>query len=202
MNMESLQEFFHSLEGWAGYVFLFFCSLGENLFPPMPGDTFVVLGAFLVGRGHMQFLPAYLAASAGSVLGFMILYFVGRRWGRRFFQGLGGRLFSQERLIKIDAWFDRYGVLVIAANRFLSGFRSVISLAAGMAKMDARVVLALCLVSTLVWNGIIMAAGLWVGEHWMVIMGHYQRIVFSLIALIILFFIIRSVIRWRKTASL
>jgi membrane protein DedA with SNARE-associated domain len=200
--MERLEAFFNSLEGWTGYVFLFFSSLGENLFPPMPGDTFVVLGAFLVGRGHMRFFPAYLAASAGSVLGFMLLYLVGRRWGQRIFQGRSGRLFSEKNLVKIDVWFDRYGILVIAANRFLSGFRSVISLAAGMAKMDAKVVLGLCLVSTLIWNGIIMAAGLWVGEHWTVIMGHYQRVVFSLVMLAILFFIIRSVIRRRKRISL
>ncbi len=198
MNMDGLQEFFRSLEGGAGYVFLFFSSLGENLFPPMPGDTFVVLGAFLVGRGHLDFVPAYLSASAGSLLGFMMLYFVGLRWGRKIFQGRTGRFFSQDRLVEVEFWFDRYGYVVIAVNRLLSGFRALVSLGAGIARMDAKRVFGLCLVSVLIWNGILMGVGVYVGENWAVIVRHYQWIVFVLIAGIILVSLIRARMRKRE----
>ena len=33
------------------YVFLFFSSVIENLFPPVPGDTITIFGAFMVGTG-------------------------------------------------------------------------------------------------------------------------------------------------------
>lgn len=196
--MGKLEQLFRSLEGGAGYVFLFFSSLAENLFPPLPGDTFVVLGAFLVGRGHMTFLPAYAAATAGSISGFMVLYFIGRQWGRRLFQNRKGRIFSRERLLRVESWFDRYGYLVIGVNRFLSGFRAVVSLGAGIVKMDAKIVFGLCLLSCLVWNGILMGAGIWVGENWAVIVRHYQWAVFILILLFVVFSWVRVLLRKRK----
>ena len=80
--IEKLEAFFASLSTPWGYVFLSLSSFIENIFPPLPGDTFVVLGAFLVGRGHMAFAPTYAATLVGSVLGFMTYYAVGRKWSR------------------------------------------------------------------------------------------------------------------------
>jgi len=196
--VEVLQDFFNSLSGWGGYIFIFLSSLGENLFPPVPGDTFVVLGAFLVGRGQLKFLPAYLSATVGGLLGFMIVYFVGFFWGRRFFEGKKRRIFSQENLEKVEIWFSKYGYFVIAGNRFLSGFRGVVSLGAGIVKMDAKKVAGVALFSCLVWNGFLMGMGIWVGKNWEVILHHYQCAVFVLISLAVFFWWIRSIILKRR----
>lgn len=196
--MDRLQDFFRSLEGWGGYVFLFLSSLGENLFPPMPGDTFVVLGAFLVGRGQLAFLPAYIMATAGSISGFMILYFVGLRWGREIFRKKRGRFFSEEQLERVELWFARYGYFVIGINRFMSGFRAIVSIGAGIARMDSKKVFGLCLLSCLIWNGLLMGLGVWVGENWADIVNHYQLVVFILIFICILFIWVRSVLKKRK----
>ena len=196
--MDSLQDFFRSLEGWWGYVFLFFSSLGENLFPPLPGDTFVVLGAFLVGRGQLRFLPAYIVATAGSLSGFMILYFVGLRWGREIFEKRRGRFFSENRLAQVEEWFARYGYLIIGVNRFLSGFRALVSLGAGIAKMNPKWVFGLSLLSCVIWNAILMGLGVWVGENWAVIVRHYQWAVSLLIVIFILFFWVKALLRKRS----
>ena len=194
--MEALQDFFNSLKGVWGYLFLFMSSLGENLFPPLPGDTFVILGAFLVGMGHLHFLPAYLATTCGSFAGFMILFFVGRRWGRRFL-GVGRwQIFSQDRFDRVEVWFNRYGYWVIGFNRFLSGFRSVVSFAAGTAGMKSKNVMVLALLGCVVWNAILMGVGIWIGENWTEIIRSYQRVVFILICIFILFWWIKAV--WRK----
>jgi len=196
--VEVLQDFFNSLSGWGGYIFIFLSSLGENLFPPVPGDTFVVLGAFLVGRGQLKFLPAYLSATVGGLLGFMIVYFVGFFWGRRFFEGKKRRIFSQENLEKVEAWFSKYGYFVIAGNRFLSGFRGAVSLGAGIVKMDAKKVAGVAFLSCLVWNGLLMGMGIWIGKNWEVILHHYQRAVFVLISLAAFFWWIRSIVVKRR----
>ena len=151
-----------------------------------------------MGRGHLTFLPAYAAATAGSITGFMVLYFVGRQWGRRLFQNRKRRIFSRAHLIQVESWFDRYGYMVIGVNRFLSGFRAVVSLGAGIVKMDAKIVFGLCLLSCLVWNGILMGVGVWVGENWAVIVRHYQWIVFILILLFVIFLWVRAMLRKHK----
>lgn len=192
-----MQDFFGSLGGWWGYVFLFFSSMAENLFPPLPGDTFVVLGAFLVGRGQLRFLPAYLATTAGSISGFMVLYFVGVRWGRGFFKKKGGQFFSEKNLFRMEQWFARYGYLVLAVNRFLSGFRGIVALGAGIVRMDVKIVLGLGLLSCLIWNGILMGVGIWLGENWAVIVRHYQLAVFVLIVLFLVFWWVKALLRRR-----
>ena len=188
--MENLQHFFLSLNGFWGYGFLFLASVGENLFPPMPGDTFVVLGAFLVGRGQLAWWPAYLATTAGSISGFMILFTLGRRWGRNLVNWRGGRVFSPAHLAKAEVWFGRWGYGLIAVNRFLSGFRAVVSLAAGMARMHPAKVFALALLSCLLWNAALMALGLWVGENWQAVLQEYQKIAAAavLVAVVLLWF--------------
>jgi membrane protein DedA with SNARE-associated domain len=178
-----LDALFRSLGGGWAYGFLFLSSLAENLFPPLPGDTFTVLGAVLVGRGQMRFIPAYLSTTAGSVLGFMVCYAAGMHWGARLFRGRTGRFFSKTNLDKVHAWFDHYGYGVLITNRFLAGFRAVVAFGAGMARMNPYRVFLFAAVSCLAWNGILMVFGMKVGEHWSIIVRHYQQIVFAVLCL-------------------
>jgi membrane protein DedA with SNARE-associated domain len=181
--MNHLEAWFRSIgSGW-GYGFLFLSSLVENLFPPMPGDTFTVLGAALVGRGQMRFFPAYLSTTGGSVLGFMICYAAGLHWGERLFRGNMGRFFSKTNLEKVHVWFDRHGYGVLIVNRFLAGFRAVVAFGAGMARMNPFRVFLFAAVSCLAWNGILMVFGMKVGEHWPDLVRHYQQIVFAVLCL-------------------
>ena len=186
--MQPLEAFFDSLQGVWGYVFLLISAFIENIFPPLPGDTFVVLGAFLVGRGQLHFVPAYLAATAGSVAGFMLLFWIGRRWGRMLFLKRSGKVFSETHLNQIEKVMGRYGYWVIAFNRFLSGFRSVVSLGAGIADMDPAKIFGLSLLSCFLWNGLIMGMGIWIGENWAMILRHYQTAVFIVILVALCFF--------------
>jgi membrane protein DedA with SNARE-associated domain len=195
--MQALEAFFDSLQGVWGYAFLLVCAFIENIFPPLPGDTFVVLGAFLVGRGQLYFVPAYLAATTGSVAGFMLLFWIGKRWGRTLFLRKSGKVFSETHLNQIEGMMDRYGYWVIAFNRFLSGFRSVVSLGAGIADMNPAKIFVLSLLSCFLWNGLIMGMGVWIGENWAMILRHYQTAVFIVILILLCFFWGRKLLKAR-----
>jgi membrane protein DedA with SNARE-associated domain len=197
-TVEGLGEFFRSIHGIWGYVFLFLSSLGENLFPPLPGDTFLILGAVLVGRGQLDFLPAYLATTAGSLTGFMALFFIGRKWGRALFRSKANAVFSEKHLHRVESWFGKYGYGIIAVNRFLSGFRSVVSLGAGIAGMKPWPVFGLAVVSVVLWNALLMGVGIWVGENWVKVVGQYQKVVFALLAAVLLVWGIRTLVKQRK----
>jgi len=148
------------------YLFLFLSAIVENLFPPIPGDTITALGAFLVGRGKLDFTAVYLLTTAGSVIGFMALYYLGRLLGREFFTGRGYRFFSAESIAEGERWFGRYGHYVILANRFLPGVRSVISIVSGISMLPPVKVLIFSLVSAGVWNFIWIQAGYTLGNNW------------------------------------
>ncbi|MCC7265544.1 MAG: DedA family protein [Candidatus Latescibacteria bacterium] len=156
----------------------------ENIVPPVPGDTVVVFSAYLVGRGVLGLWAAYLATCAGGMLGFMAMFFLGYTRGRMFFVSRGGRLFTEDNLAKAEGWLARYGLALVAANRFLSGVRSVIALAAGMGRMDWKRVALAGLLSIALWNALMFYAGMMVGQHWGRVLEYleeYNRILTALL---------------------
>lgn len=150
---------------WA-YCILLLSAFLENVVPPVPGDTVVVFSAYLVGRGTLEIWPVFLTTWAGGSAGFLAMYYLGYSRGRAFFSGRGGRFFSADSLDKAEYWLGRYGAVLILGNRFLSGIRSVIALGAGLGGMPWTTVAVCGSISMAVWNGLLLYAGLMVGQNW------------------------------------
>jgi membrane protein DedA with SNARE-associated domain len=159
------------------YLFLFASAVVENLFPPIPGDTVTVFGAFLVGTGRLDFVLVYLTTTFGSVAGFMLLVFLGRGLMREFFIKKDYKFFSARSIIKAEAWFARYGYLVVLSNRFLPGIRSVISLTAGIARLELMKVFFLSLASSAVWNFLWILVGFLLGNNWRLVRKNAAHVI-------------------------
>jgi membrane protein DedA with SNARE-associated domain len=184
------------------YGFLALSAVAENLLPPVPGDLVVVFSAYLVGRGALSLWPAYLATCLGGTLGFLAMFGLGRQAGARIANGGGPRWLNGPHLARAQAWLSRYGVALLLANRFLSGIRSVIAVAAGMAGMR-RSVVGLCAgFSMLLWNGALFALGALVGREWQVVRDWAARLglagVAVLALVVALSWLLRAVCRRRR----
>jgi len=151
------------------YMLLGLSAFVENLFPPVPGDTITAFGAFLVGVGKLTFMGVYLSTTIGSLLGFLTLFWLAGFLGRRFFIEKDFSFLKAEKIMKAEAWFESYGYLLIALNRFLPGVRSAISIAAGLSRFRLRWVSILALLSCAVWNLIWLFLGRTLGSHWDVV---------------------------------
>ncbi len=151
------------------YIFLFLSAVIENLFPPIPGDTITGLGAFLVGTGRLDYLLVYITTTVGSVAGFMLLFFVGRYLEREFFIERDYKFFSAESIINAEKWFKKYGYVVVLANRFLPGVRSVISIVSGISMLKPWKVLTYSLISASLWNLLWIHMGFILGNNWAVV---------------------------------
>ncbi|MCF7825504.1 MAG: DedA family protein [Candidatus Marinimicrobia bacterium] len=148
------------------FLSIFLASYIENIFPPIPGDTILVFGAYLVGRGHLSFSAALVTTLLGSVLGFMTLYWVGFRYGRGFMYSKQQTWFSDKSLLRVERLFVRWGYGVVLINRFMAGLRSMIGLFAGIGKLRLWKVILLSLISSLFWNGTLIWLGSTIGENW------------------------------------
>lgn len=171
--MSELAHLFDLFILWLGaqsppllYLVLFLFAVFENLFPPVPGDTVTVFGAFLVGSGKLSFWIVWLATTAGSALGFYILFLFARTLEDEFFERRKMKWLSRENLVNAKRAVGRFGYAVILANRFLPGIRSAISITAGLLKMPGKIVLPLSLASAAVWNLIWIYAGSVLGKTW------------------------------------
>ncbi|HED11352.1 MAG TPA: DedA family protein [Caldithrix abyssi] len=184
------------------YLLLFVSAFVENTFPPIPGDTVTVIGAYLITTGKLSFVGVWVSTTLGSVLGFFTMFIVGSRFGTAFIEkGRRSRYFQPEQIVKTQIWFDKYGYWIIAANRFLSGTRSVISLFAGIFKLKWMPVLFLATVSAFVWNGLLMMAGYLLGSNWPLILDYisqYNRGVIILTVVLVAGFIIYRYMKKRR----
>ena len=158
------------------YILLFLSAIIENLFPPIPGDTITGFGAFLVGTGRLNFWIVYAVTTAGSLLGFMALFILGRYFGYNFFMKRNYKFFSKETIESAIPWFSKYGYLVVLANRFMPGIRSVISLAAGILRLNPLFTGLAALISAAVWNLIFIAVGFSLGTNWDIVKEKFELI--------------------------
>lgn len=108
----------------------------ENVFPPVPADTAVALGAFLSQAGAVSAQSVFWITWTANVLTATSVYFAGRVLGRPFFTGrLGRRLLNQNRLKRLDDLYHRHGSWGIFLSRFIPGVRAVVPPFAGVAHL-------------------------------------------------------------------
>ncbi|MEL6615140.1 MAG: DedA family protein, partial [Bacteroidota bacterium] len=160
--MESVQAFadwLAALPPLSIYLVLFGVSYLENLVPPIWGDTLIVLCGWLVGVGTIAPVPTVLLATLGGALGFMTLYAVGRRLDTAIADPTRLRWIPRGPLAAAERWLSRWGMGVVAANRFLAGGRSVISLLVGASRLPVGRTAFWSTVSALLWCSLLVGAG-------------------------------------------
>ena len=183
------------------YVTLFLFAFVENVFPPSPSDLVVVIGGSLVSTGAINFTPAVLLTTFGSVVGFMILFYFGSTVDKKVVHSGKYKYIPVDAIEKVEKWFKRYGYYVIIANRFLPGTRSVISFFAGMSMMDAKKTILLATISAFVWNAIIMYLGYIFGNNVSVVdkyLSTYSNIAIAITFVVVIVMVIKFYLSGKK----
>ena len=176
------------------YVTLFFFAFVENVFPPSPSDFVVVVGGSLVSTGAISFIPTLILTTVGSVIGFMILFYVGSTVDKKIVHSGKFKYIPVDAIEKVEAWFKKYGYWVIAVNRFFPGTRSVVSFFAGMSMLDIKKTVILSTVSAFLWNAIIIYLGYLFGNNVAVVdeyLSTYTNIAIALAIIIVLIIVIK-----------
>lgn len=187
--LESIVGFLQGLPLEGIILAAFLLTLIENLFPPSPSDVLLVFIGSLINSDLLAYMLVLLSATAGSTLGFFIMFMVGAKMGHVFTDRPSFLFMKRSTIIKAEEWFRKYGTALIIANRFLSGTRAVISFVAGAS--DIRVFSAVILsgISALIWNAILLYAGSLLGEHWRDIAAYleaYSRAITPILLIVIL----------------
>jgi len=185
------------------YLTLFFFAFVENVFPPSPSDVVLVVGGSLVGTGAISFIFALTFATLGSILGFMLMFYIGSTVDRKVIQSGRFKFIPINTIDKVETWFRKYGYFVIVANRFMPGTRAVISFFAGISNLEPKKTIILCFVSALVWNAVMLYLGFIFGDNVEKVdqyLTAYSNIVIAVTVIVILFFVIRFFFRKRKSA--
>lgn len=191
-----------------GYLGVFLLILVENIFPPIPSEVILTFGGFMTTRTTLTVVGVIIFATLGSLFGALILYWIGRlldverlekiveRWGHIL------RL-KKEDIHKANDWFDRYGIWTVFFCRMVPVLRSLISIPAGMNRMNMGIFLFFTTIGTLIWNTLLVGLGAYLGESWEIIvyyMDIYSNIVYVLLLILVVIACIYY-IRYRRKNS-
>ena len=137
--MTDLLHFLESLPPGPLYGLIAALAAVENVFPPVPADTAVALGAFLAGRNLMDPWLVFGLTWTANVGSGAAVYALARRRGRALFQGvLGRRLFSDATIARISEQYERHGTWGIFLSRLLPVWRGLVMPFAGIAGVPPR----------------------------------------------------------------
>ncbi len=153
----------------AGYGAIFGAMFLENLFPPIPSELIMPLGGFYVQQGQLALVPVVLAGLAGTVLGALPWYGVGRlvneerieHWLERHGRWIG---ISPQELHRSRTWFSRHGTALVFWGRLVPGIRTLISVPAGIEMMPLVPFLIWTTAGSLIWTVLLTVAGMALGE--------------------------------------
>jgi membrane protein DedA with SNARE-associated domain len=179
----------------------------ENLFPPLPSEVILPLAGFSASRGELSLAGALFWTTAGSVLGAVILYWLGALIGRERIRAAVDRLplLKLSDMDRTEAWFARHGGKAVFLGRMVPIFRSVISVPAGVERMRFGVFLLYTAVGSAIWNTTFVLAGYTLGENWQVIeesVGLYSKAVLgAVLVAAVAFMVVRARKARRKPAA-
>ncbi len=196
--LESIVEYLRSADPVSIYLFLFFISFLENVVPPVPGDVPVAFIGYLAFSSDIDFWLSVVFASTGSTLGFMLMFLLSREVGLKIYargdsrirHGLVRivhRLFPPEHMETARMRFSAHGYFAVLINRFLFGYRAIISVMAGFMHLNVPGVLAATFASSVIWYVLLLLGGYLLGENWSEIMAYtaLYSIPLSLVFLVI-----------------
>lgn len=148
-----------------GYNTVFWGMLLESTVIPVPSEIFVPPAAYQAAAGVLNvwlvIFVATLGADCGAIINYAAAYYLGRpiiysfansRWGKMC-------LLNQEKIEKAERYFDEHGILATLTGRLVPGIRQLISVPAGLAKMNFWKFLFYTTIGAGVWNSILAAIG-------------------------------------------
>jgi membrane protein DedA with SNARE-associated domain len=165
--LERLLDALASLPLVPTYLVLMALSALENVFPPVPADTAVALGAFLARRGEISVVPLAILCRLANLASACGTYLVGRRHGRAFFRdGWGRKVMPPEVLAGLEEAYARWGTAAIFVSRFLPGLRAAVPPFAGVAGFPALRALVPAALASAIWYAFLAAAGYQLAANW------------------------------------
>ena len=170
-----------------GYMGIFLLMLIESSFIPFPSELVLIPAGYLAQQGEMNIFLIFLASLLGSLVGAFINYylafFVGReiliRYGKYFF-------ISNSAMEKMEQFFDAHGPISTFTGRLIPGVRQLISIPAGLSKMDLMPFTLYTALGAGIWSVVLIALGYVLGENQALIATYLHQITLGVIGSIII----------------
>lgn len=195
-------EFFHSLFDWymanLNYFTVALLMAIESTFMPLPSEVVVPFAAYKAAQGDLNvflvIIFGTIGALCGSLINYTLAYYLGRPLVYRFAESKIGRLFllSREKVEHAENYFLRNGKTSTFIGRLVPGVRHLISIPAGLAKMNLRDFMLFTFVGAGIWNIVLAIIGYYLYEVREQIFPYIGHILLALGAVFVIYLIIKA----------
>jgi len=147
-----------------GYLGIALLMFAENLFPPIPSELIMPLAGFQAARGELHIGLDVAAGTAGSLAGALFWYEIGLRLGCERIKRLAARhgrwvTIAPDEVDDASDWFGRHCGKAVFLGRLAPAVRTLISIPAGIARMERSRFLLYSAAGTALWTGLLAGAG-------------------------------------------
>ncbi len=186
MIHELAQQLVDLIFDW-GYLGIFIMMAIESSFIPFPSEIVLVPAGYLASKGDMNI--AYIMGSAlvGSLLGAFINYYLARTLGRKFLLKFGKYFFiSAQTLEKMEHYFKKHGHISTFTGRLIPGIRQLISIPAGLARMNIAEFSIFTLLGAGIWALVLVLVGYFIGTNETLIKEYLKEITILVLFLLLI----------------
>ena len=175
----------------------------ENLFPPIPSEAILPLAGFSASEGKFSLLSAFLGATAGSLVGALALFYLGRIIGRDRLVRIANflPLVDSEDIETAEQWFARHGTKAVLFGRLIPLVRSLISIPAGTQRMPVGKFLIYTTIGSGVWNALLILLGYALGSNWEKVgpvLDRFDLVIYIGFAALLIWWVSRQIAKRRR----
>jgi len=180
-----IAEYATKLIDATGYPGVFILMTMESMVFPVPSEAVMPFAGFLVAESKFSFAGALIASTIGSIAGSLISYGIGM-WGGHPFVNRFGKylLLDREDLEFTERFFKRFGDITILICRFIPVVRHLISIPAGVARMNLLKFLMFTIIGAGLWNAFLTWTGLLLRQNWESVMKYSHIIDIVVVAVL------------------
>ena len=173
----------------------------ESSFVPLPSEIVLPPAGWLVSIGELNLFGLIVVATIGSLIGALFNYYLARTLGRKIIYKLARSpwakffLINETKLQASEEYFRSHGKASTFIGRLVPGVRHLISIPAGLAKMNLLDFMAYTMAGAAIWSTVLLLLGYWFGANQAQIKNYYHLIAIiggSLFLLFVIYLIIRT----------
>jgi len=196
--IHDIAQFLVNQIGDMGYWGIFLLMFLESTFFPFPSEIIMIPAGYLAYQGEMNLYIVVLVGILGSVAGALLNYYLAMHLGRRIILKYGKYFFiKDETLDKLDTFFTKHGEISTFTGRLIPGIRQLISLPAGLARMNMAKFSFYTAIGAGIWVVVLVGVGYVVGSNEELISEYLKSA--TLIALVsVVFITVFYVIRQKR----
>lgn len=187
MAIEILVNYFVEIISSIGLLGIFFLMLLESTAAPVPSEAVMPFAGFLIAQGQLDFAIVLFVSTLGSLAGSLISYYIGYFEGKPAVLRFGKYFFlNVHHLEATEKFFARYGSIAVFVSRFVPIVRHLISIPAGIGRMQKRKFITLTILGALLWNGFLTWVGIILQSNWQEVLRYSQLLDIVMIAAIVI----------------